>query len=151
MLDRDLREIIDLARQVGVTEIDLAHGDLRLRVRRQALPAAASPPVISAAPPDRAPASVEAATALQAIVRAPMVGYFFSGARPGEPPCLTAGERISAGARIGCVETMGMVAEVTAPVAGTVQEYLVHDGSAVEFGQPLVRVLPSDVPGAADR
>lgn len=135
MLDQDLREILEVARRVGITEIDLSHGDLRLRVRRHAgvdaKPAPIERPAVVAQP---------APTAETLVVRAPMVGYFFSGSRPGAAPCVAPGDAIGANNRIGCIETMGTITDIVADVAGIVEEYLVVDGSPVEFGQPVLRL-----------
>ena len=41
---------------------------------------------------------------------------------------------------IGFVDVLGVAHEVSSPVAGVIDEMLVHDGSIVEFGQRLVRI-----------
>lgn len=136
MLEPELRSILDLARRAGVTEIELSRADLRLKVRRQPQPPAPATPAgtKSAGTPATAP-NVDGA-----LVRAPMVGYFYSGARPGEAPCFNAGDTVPAGKRVGCVDTLGAVTDVLAPADGVLVEYLTADGQPVEYGAPIARL-----------
>jgi acetyl-CoA carboxylase biotin carboxyl carrier protein len=48
------------------------------------------------------------------------------------------GETILSGQPIGAIEALGMPTNVDAPEGGIVDDVLVHDGSPVEYGQPLL-------------
>ncbi|MBO4210798.1 acetyl-CoA carboxylase biotin carboxyl carrier protein [Micromonospora echinofusca] len=76
-------------------------------------------------------------------VPAPMVGTFYRAAEPGGKPFVEVGEQIRSGQVIGIVEAMKLMNQIAADQAGTVLELLVADGEPVEFGQPLLRLLPA--------
>jgi biotin carboxyl carrier protein len=70
------------------------------------------------------------------VIEAPMVGYFSFA----DPP-LTPGASVEAGETIGTITALGIVNEITATVSGQVDEVVVAEGEAVEFGQELIRLL----------
>jgi acetyl-CoA carboxylase biotin carboxyl carrier protein len=53
---------------------------------------------------------------------------------------VTVGTSVEPGQPIGAIEALGMPTSVDAPQSGTVEELLVQDGTAVEYGQPLLIV-----------
>jgi biotin carboxyl carrier protein len=57
-----------------------------------------------------------------------------------------AGTAVRSGDRIAVVDVLGIPTDVTAPVDGRIAEVLVEPGTAVEYGQPLVRL--DAAPGA---
>jgi biotin carboxyl carrier protein len=79
------------------------------------------------------------------VATSPAVGIF----RPG--PRAAAGTRVRSGDPLGTVDVLGVPQDVTAPVDGIVGATLVEAGTAVEYGQELVRIeLASPAtPGAA--
>jgi biotin carboxyl carrier protein len=68
------------------------------------------------------------------IAQSPGVGYF----QPG--PKGASGTRVRAGDILGTVDVLGVRQEVTAPVDGIVGQTLVESGTAVEYGQELIRL-----------
>lgn len=126
----------------GLGEIEVAHGDLRLRVAA-AIGGAVSQPapgarggVAHGAQQPLGPGLDAASSATGAIARhpvtAPAVGYFVyaDGLGPGMA--------IQKGDPIGWVEMLGMRHDVRAPRGGTVGHLIAESGEAVEYGQPLV-------------
>lgn len=73
-------------------------------------------------------------------VIAPLMGNFYSAPRPGEPPFVNVGDRVEEDSVVAIIEVMKLMNSVRAGVAGTVSAVLVENGSAVEDGQPLLRV-----------
>lgn len=74
------------------------------------------------------------------VVKAPMAGTFYTSAKPGEEPYVTAGSRVSKGDTLGLLEAMKVISEITAPVSGTVQEVLLEDAQFAEYDMPLFRI-----------
>lgn len=70
----------------------------------------------------------------QPVATSPAVGVFQPGARA------AVGTRIRAGDNLGSVDVLGVPQEILAPVDGVVRETLVEAGTAVEYGQDLVRI-----------
>jgi biotin carboxyl carrier protein len=68
------------------------------------------------------------------IATSPAVGIFQPGTRA------TAGSRVRAGDTIGSVNVLGVPQEVLAPGDGIVGSILVEAGTAVEYGQELIKI-----------
>jgi biotin carboxyl carrier protein len=68
------------------------------------------------------------------VATSPAVGVFQPGTRA------AVGTRIRAGDTLGSVDVLGVPQEILAPIDGVVGETLVEAGTAVEYGQDLVRI-----------
>ena len=127
MSERELAEVLALLAGTDIVELDLTFGASRLTLRR--------PPLVNS-PLAVAPAPAVQDSATLAIA-SPLVGVFH--------PSVAIGDVVSAGQVIGAIESLGMPTSVDAPRPGLVEELLVSDGSAVEYGQPLVLLrCPTD-------
>jgi acetyl-CoA carboxylase biotin carboxyl carrier protein len=148
-VDIDLvRQLAELLDTTALTEIEVEHGDRKIRVARKAAAAAAvqyaSPPPAPSAP-HTAVASVTPAEAAPTAptanaVRSPMVGTVYLSAEPGAPPFSAIGKAVAAGDTLVIVEAMKVMNPIVAPSAGTIKAILVENGQPVEFDQPLVVV-----------
>ncbi len=78
-----------------------------------------------------------------AVVVAPAVGVFYRSERRSGPPKVEAGAKIKAGEVLGRIEVMGIPHHVFSTHDGVVEDFLVEDGQAVEYGQPLVALKAS--------
>jgi biotin carboxyl carrier protein len=75
------------------------------------------------------------------VATSPAVGFF----QPG--PRAASGTRIRAGDPLGTVNVIGVPQDVLAPADGIVGSMLVESGTAVEYGQELIRIeLSSSAP-----
>ncbi|QCO56803.1 acetyl-CoA carboxylase, biotin carboxyl carrier protein (plasmid) [Pseudorhodobacter turbinis] len=68
----------------------------------------------------------------------PMVGTAYLAAEPGSTPFATVGAQVTEGQTVLIIEAMKTMNHIPAPRAGTIKRILVEDGSAVEFGAPLM-------------
>lgn len=140
-LVRQLAELLDTTR---LTEIEVEHGERRIRVARKAAVVPAAPVQSYASPAPTLPSSaapeiVAAPTAASAeAVRSPMVGTAYLSADPDTPPFAKVGAKVAAGDTLLIVEAMKVMNPILAPDAGTIIAILVENGQAVEFDQPLV-------------
>lgn len=57
---------------------------------------------------------------------------------------LSVGQAVKVGDPVGEIRVMDVKYRVASPSAGTVAEIFVEDGLGVEYGQPLVRLMPAD-------
>ncbi len=71
-------------------------------------------------------------------VTSPMVGTAYMAAEPGADPFVSIGSQVAEGETLLIIEAMKTMNHIPAPHAGTVKRILVTDGSAVEYGAPLV-------------
>ena len=141
-LTGEVRALIEMMSRGGIAELTLQTSAVKLRLRtREGMSAAngggGGPVVVSAA---EAPAAEEAEGT---IVPAPMLGTFYRAPGPGEPEFVDVGEEITVGQTIGIIEAMKIMNEIAAETGGMIVEFLVESGQPVEYGQPLLRLMPA--------
>jgi acetyl-CoA carboxylase biotin carboxyl carrier protein len=142
---RLVRKLADILTETGLSEIEVEHGGLKIRVAKQltAVHMTAPAPVAMSAPAPAAPASAAAPAAdaprhAGEVVKSPMVGTVYMQSQPDSPPFIKVGDTIQAGQTLMIVEAMKTMNPIPAPKGGKVVEILVGDGQPVEFGEPLV-------------
>lgn len=115
----------------GLGEIEVASGDLRLRVARTVAPIAG---VEQSAPPIVVGATPAAAGVASVGVASPAVGFFVyvDGLGPGLA--------VDKGDALGQVEMLGIRHDVRAPRRGTIRHLVAESGEAVEYGQVVVEL-----------
>ena len=150
----ELRELIALLRDNGLSEFELEREGFRVRLRRgfdfesderagsapsgSAQPAAAPPRNLAPAAGSPAPAKGSAAEDhdLQ-IIPSPIVGTFYRSRSPNADPFVTVGSRVEADSVVCIIEAMKLMNEITAETSGEVAKIYVENGQPVEYGQPL--------------
>ena len=75
------------------------------------------------------------------IVKSPMVGTFYSKSSPTSTPYVEVGSEVKKGTVLCIVEAMKLMNEIESEFNGKISEILVKDGEAVEYGQPLFRII----------
>ena len=132
-----IRELAQLLKDTGLTEIEIDHNGARIRVSRGgvATVAAAAPAPAAAAAP--APAAAPSSGPPAGAVPSPMVGTVYLSPEPGKPAFIGIGKSVKEGDTLFIVEAMKTMNAITAPKGGTVTEIHVTDGTPVEFGQTL--------------
>jgi acetyl-CoA carboxylase biotin carboxyl carrier protein len=140
-VDADLvRGLAELLAETGLTEIEYAVGERRIRVARNlaavAAPAGALAPAaaVTAADAGAPPSPAEHPGA----VKAPMVGTVYFSPEPGAPPFVKIGDRVSEGQVILIIEAMKVMNQIRSPRAGKLTQVLVTDGAPIEYGEPLL-------------
>jgi len=136
-IDADaVRQLAELLKETGLTEIEIEHNGARIRVSRSS---GAAVPVAAVAVPAAAPAAAAPAASgpPAGAVPSPMVGTVFVAPEPGKPPFISVGKMVKEGDTLFIVEAMKTMNPITAPRGGTVTEINVADGTPVEFGQTL--------------
>jgi acetyl-CoA carboxylase biotin carboxyl carrier protein len=96
----------------------------------------AAAPVAAAAP--AAAAVSEDPAQHPGAVTSPMVGTCYMAAEPGASPFVAVGSVVTEGQTVLIIEAMKTMNHIPATRAGTVKRILVSDGTAVEFGAPLL-------------
>ncbi len=133
-----VRTLAALLEETGLTEIEYAHGDCRIRVVRGAAQGltVAVPATAAAGMAPAAPSPVVAAH--PGTVSAPMVGTVYLSPQPGAPPFVTVGASVSEGDVLMIIEAMKVMNQIHAARGGHIGQIMVSDGSPVEFGQALL-------------
>lgn len=88
--------------------------------------------------PEPAPVQVDP----KECVTAPVVGIYYPAHSSEEAPYVKLGDHVSVGQQVGLIQAMQMMRPVVAKQAGTVKAFLVKNGEEVNFGQPLIQLIP---------
>ena len=134
-----IRALAAVLVETGLTEIEIADKDSRIRVVRgggvatAVLPVAPAPPIAPVAP-----AAVQDFAAHPGAVASPMVGVAYLSPEPGLPAFVTVGQQVTAGQTLLLIEAMKTFNQIKAPKAGTVAKILVQTGAPVEYGEVLI-------------
>ncbi|WP_291299326.1 acetyl-CoA carboxylase biotin carboxyl carrier protein [Elioraea sp.] len=145
-IDEDaIRRLAALLEETGLSEIEIAEAESRLRVSRATAatqvfahaPGAATPP--GAAPP--APVADAAIDASHpGAVTSPMVGIAYLSPEPGAAVFVKPGDKVSVGQTVLLIEAMKTFNQIKAPRSGTVTRILIETGAPVEYGEVLMLV-----------
>ncbi len=163
MTIEEIKELLHVFNESGVAELEVQRGDNRVRIRRsggggmQDFAAPVSSPVMIPIPPavpmpppagnpvtmtpvppaTPAPKSVEADAYL---VKSPIVGTYYDAPKPGDPVFVKVGDTVEVGQVLCIIESMKLMNEIEAEVAGTVVGKLVENGRPVEYGEALFSI-----------
>jgi acetyl-CoA carboxylase biotin carboxyl carrier protein len=146
---QEIRRIVELMNEHGLTLFDLTKKDFHLKLKKGAdfddlrgllasLPAApsAAPAAVPPAPAQAAAAPV----ADGAEITSPMVGTFYRKPAPDAPDFVEIGTTVSVGQTICIIEAMKVMNEIKAEKAGTICAVVAEDGAPVQFGDVLFRI-----------
>ena len=144
-----IRALAGLLSETGLSEIEYAVGDHRIRVAREitANPVSASGHVNGHGPPAVAvegspPGATPAITTVEhpGTVTAPLVGVAYLAPQPGEAPYVRVGDMISKGQTLLIIEAMKVMNQIRASRAGRLVRIFVDDSDPVEYGAPLMLI-----------
>ena len=145
LVDADvIRALADILTETGLTEIEIAERDSRIRVVR-------ATPVVQAMAPTMVASPVSVVSGADAVaaahaadhakhpgaVKSPMVGIAYLSPEPGAGVFVTEGQQVAAGQTLMLIEAMKTFNQIKAPRAGTLTRLLVASGAPVEFGEVL--------------
>ncbi len=160
----EIRELIQLIVETGVAEIELQRGENRVRIRRTfgtttdivvpqtyapvssadaGHPATSHPAVTPQIGGHHSAAGAAVAAAPDTIlVKSPIVGTYYDAPSPGTPPFVKVGDTVEPGQVLCIIESMKLMNEIEAEVAGTIMSKLTENGRPVEYGEALFGVRP---------
>lgn len=78
------------------------------------------------------------------VLEAPIIGCFYEAASPDSVPFVAVGSRVRSGDVVCIIESMKLMNEVTCDVSGTVDKIYVENGQVLEYGQPIMQIIPED-------
>ena len=129
-----IRALAALLTETGLTEIEYAVGDRRIRVARAT--AGAAPLSVPSAPSATTAGSIEHPGA----VKAPLVGTVYLAPQPGAPPFVRLGDSVAQDQPLLIIEAMKVMNQIRAHRPGRVAQILVADAQPVEFGAVLMLI-----------
>ncbi len=159
---KEIKELIKLVSDAGVSEVEVERGDFKLSIKKteeKTTIVQTSAPVVQAAPvvvpvAPVASASVEAPTVPPVApaapsnsnlitIKSPMIGTFYKSSTPDKPAFVQVGDEIKPGKVLCIVEAMKLFNEIESEVSGKIVKVLVENASPVEYDQPLFLVEPN--------
>jgi acetyl-CoA carboxylase biotin carboxyl carrier protein len=144
----EIRELINLAAETGIAELEVQRGENRVRIRRAAF-AAPQDFAVAPAPAQQPPPPPETskdkghdqpADPNLTLVKSPIVGTFYESASPGAAPFVRVGERVQPGKVLCIIESMKLMNEIEAETSGIIDSKLVMNGQPVEYGEALFAI-----------
>jgi acetyl-CoA carboxylase biotin carboxyl carrier protein len=160
---RKIHYLVRLMKRYDLTDLNISDGDVQIRLKRRG-PESATPSLIapaqefptagipqgnlpgsSVSPPSARPeAAADPSGGLRTIViKSPMVGTYYASTAPDVPPFVTVGSVVQPDSTVCIIEAMKVFTDIPAGVSGSIAEVLVKNGQAVEFDQPMFRVIPA--------
>jgi acetyl-CoA carboxylase biotin carboxyl carrier protein len=159
MTIQEIKELIEVAKDSGVAELEVQRGENRVRIRlttggpqTQEIVFSAGPSALPAAQPQvvQAPTAPVIPSALAAeadatLVKSPIVGTYYDAPSPGSAPFVKVGDHVQPGQILCIIESMKLMNEIEAEISGIVLSKLVENGRPVEYGEALFTVKPNTV------
>jgi acetyl-CoA carboxylase biotin carboxyl carrier protein len=148
----DVRDVLRVLDSSGLDELHLELENLTLTVRREGASGWTAEqqvlrrPVVEGADPAGGPEQRAPRTAVPdglVAVHPPLLGTFYRAPKPGAPPFVDVGDRVSEDTVVGIVETMKMMTPVHAGVRGTVVEFRIANGEFADTGAVLLLLEPA--------
>jgi acetyl-CoA carboxylase biotin carboxyl carrier protein len=150
---QEIRKIVELMNEHGLTHFDLTKKDFHLKLKKGAdlddlrgllssLPApapAAVPAAAIAAPAAQGGAALPPA-AEGTEITSPMVGTFYRRPAPDASDFVDIGSTVSVGQTVCIIEAMKVMNEIKAEKSGIISAIVAEDGSPVQYGDVLFRI-----------
>jgi acetyl-CoA carboxylase biotin carboxyl carrier protein len=157
MTTDDIRELIQLVHETGITELEVQRGDNRVRIR-SGINATAQEILLAAGQGGSAAHSyggqtggstpAQLSTGLPKddddvlLVKSPIVGTYYDSPSPTAAPFVKVGDNVEPKHVLCIIESMKLMNEIEAEIAGTIVAKLVENGRPVEYGEALFRIRP---------
>jgi acetyl-CoA carboxylase biotin carboxyl carrier protein len=158
-----LKQILDLVREHELSELEIEHEGLRLKVRKDAAGGfVVHPAAGAAAAPETPPATRATGAAAQAVpvspiptvespgdehsdvelavVKSPIVGTFYRSPEPGAPSFVDIGATVKKGQVLCIIEAMKLMNEIDSEYDGEIVNVYVESGQPVQYGERLFAI-----------
>lgn len=142
-MDRErIEHLIEILKSSTAQELAVDDGTQMVRIRRGAGEVGGG----ASSTAQMAPALVGDAMTEQVTtaVRANQVGLFYRGKEAGTAPLVEVGDHVEERQVVGTIDALRRLTEVRSPTAGEVVEIAAQDGQAVQYGQILMLLKPSE-------
>jgi acetyl-CoA carboxylase biotin carboxyl carrier protein len=144
----EIKELIQIVQDTGIAELEVRRGENSVRVRGTVLHTQeiAVPAALQAQFPNAAQSS-GAAPAKQEderdiVLKSPIVGTYYDAPSPGSSPFVKPGDRVEPKQVLCIIESMKLMNEIEAEVAGVIMQNHVESGRPVEYGESLFTIRP---------
>ncbi|MDR1590933.1 MAG: acetyl-CoA carboxylase biotin carboxyl carrier protein [Puniceicoccales bacterium] len=143
----DIEDLITIMDRSNLSEIEIAEGNTKIVLRKNAPILAQALPQPYAVQPQLPSMPINGEVPIRPatcenfhVIKSPMVGTFYASPSPDSDSFVHVGSKMEKDAPICILEAMKVMNEIQSDVSGIVREVLVQNGQPVEFGQPLFKV-----------
>jgi len=154
MTNEEIQQLIRLAQDSQVAELEVQRGENRVRIRLAGaaaevvtpVPVVAVPQVAAAAvAPPVTPAANEDPLADPSLImiKSPIVGTFYDAPAPDASPFVKVGDQVTVGKVLCIIESMKLMNEIESEYSGTIVAKLVSNTKPVEYGEALFALKPN--------
>ena len=149
---KELKEMINLMNENGLSELEVEKQGLKIRLRKgpsgeieRIVEGIIAPkiPMQAAVPLSTPQEAAKPLTPKGVEIKSPMVGTFYKTPSPDAPAFVKVGDTIEAGQVVCIIEAMKLMNEIKSEIKGKIVSVLVENADPVEFGQALFLVEPS--------
>ncbi|MGL4401007.1 MAG: acetyl-CoA carboxylase biotin carboxyl carrier protein [Luteolibacter sp.] len=148
---QEIRRIVELMNEHGLTHFDLTKKDFHLKLKKgadiddlrsllAAMPSGQVPSYAPAAPAAAISAPAPAPVSDGVDITSPMVGTFYTKPAPDAPTFVEVGSAVSIGQTLCIIEAMKVMNEIKAEKSGTICAMVAEDGTPVQYGDVLFRI-----------
>ncbi len=137
-----IRDVVKIVQESGIGEITVEEDGMRVRVRRAVDVPVLAEGVAPAGTEGAQPAPAQPSSDWLVRIESPMVGTFYAGAAPTDPPFVQEGDAVVPGQTLCILEAMKLMNEVKAEFEAIVRKIHVANGEPVEYGQLLLELEP---------
>lgn len=156
---KEIKQLLSLIKEYDVGEFELEREGVKIAVRKNSgqtvttsIPMPMYHPMQDMGMPRPAQVAAAASAAEEKIVEtktniktivSPIVGTFYTAPSPDAAPYASVGQKIGPNDTVCIIEAMKVMNEIKAEMSGVIEEVMVQNGQAVEFGQVLFKVRPN--------
>jgi acetyl-CoA carboxylase biotin carboxyl carrier protein len=144
---KEIKELIDLACERGLSALEIEQAGFRVRIEAASkAPAALAAPAHGHAMAHPAGAVESAAAAAPEVdaslhvITSPIVGTFYRAPSPESDPFAEVGQRVGRGKILCIIESMKLMNEIESDVEGEIIEVYPRNGQPVEYGEKLFAI-----------
>jgi len=154
---QQIKQILDLVREHDLSEFEIEHEGLRLKIRKDAngahlvthaAPVLPTAPLPAAAPPPPAAGGIATPVAADAddteielaVVKSPIVGTFYRSSEPGSPAFVEIGSSVKKGDVLCIIEAMKLMNEIDSEYDGEIVSIYVENGQPVQYSERLFAI-----------
>ena len=148
MTNQEIKELLQIFDESGVAEMEVQRGENRLRLRRapmvHEMTAHSAPPAAHTHAPAPAPVAPKSSgpDPSHTLIKSPIVGTYYDSPSPEAGPFVKIGDSVEPGQVLCIIESMKLMNEIEAEIAGTLVHKLVENGRPVEYGEALFAIRP---------
>lgn len=136
-LNKEAETLAKLLADSDLAEISIKIGEATICVKAKQ-PAVTTIPTAAPQAAAQEPAASAEKNISGNVVKSPIVGTFYSSPAPDKPPFVKVGDKVAKGDTLFIIESMKLMNEIQSTFDGTITEISVSDGTALEYGQPVM-------------